>query len=93
MAILSSPSRGDYEKIPILDGPDFGLQVNQRIDGCGPAVMGARVRAGEGLVRRPTARNAIVPTDRVSDLRGSTPWPIPASQDPARDVALLQRPF
>jgi hypothetical protein len=27
MAILSSPSRGDYEKIPILDGPDFGLQV------------------------------------------------------------------
>jgi hypothetical protein len=28
MAILSSTSRGDYEKIPILDGPDFGLQVN-----------------------------------------------------------------
>jgi hypothetical protein len=29
MAILSSPSRGDYEKIPILDGPDFGLQVKR----------------------------------------------------------------
>jgi hypothetical protein len=28
MAILSSPSRGDYEKIPILDGPDSGLQVS-----------------------------------------------------------------
>ena len=32
---------------------------DQRIDGCGPAVMGARVRAGEGLVAAPdrTQRN------------------------------------